>query len=77
MCANGDQGTLATDVLMKLVLQVNEAVINALVHADVSQHCSNCMWADCTSLREENEANEFGQNHGDINMETSSRLNTH
>ena len=57
MCPNGDQGTLAAQVLVQLVLQVNEAVVAHRVESDAPQngrHCERpdqrCLWLDQQTL---------------------------
>lgn len=46
MCPNGDQGSLAAQVLVQLVLQVDEAVVAHRVERDAPQNGGNCKRPD-------------------------------
>ena len=45
MGADGDQGALAAQVLVQLVLKVNEAGIASLIEGDASQDRTSHKWA--------------------------------
>ena len=49
MGSDGNQCTTSTDVEVKLVLQIQEAVVGGVVQGHVTQHCADDEWADSSS----------------------------
>lgn len=50
MGANGNEGTLSAQVLMKFILELNEALVVLLGECDVSQNSSNAEFSNSFSL---------------------------